>query len=86
VGYAANATAMGIAINKLTIRVEGDLDLQTFLGLKEGNAGFSQITAKVELDSDASPEDIQALHAKVTSTSPVGHTLNRAVPVDVELA
>jgi uncharacterized OsmC-like protein len=81
VGYAANATAMGIAINNLTIRVEGDLDLHTFLGLKEGHAGFSQITAKVELDSDASPEDIQALHAKVTSTSPVGHTLNRAVPV-----
>ncbi len=85
VGYAANATAMGITINNLTIKVEGDLDLHTFLGLKEGNAGFSRITAKVELDSDASAEDIQALHAKVISTSPVGHTLNRAVPVDVEL-
>ncbi|MGI9436857.1 MAG: OsmC family protein [Geminicoccaceae bacterium] len=86
VGYAANATAMGIAINNLTIRVEGDLDLHTFLGLKDGNAGFSQISAKVELDSDASPDDIQALHAKVTSTSPVGHTLNRAVPINVDLA
>ncbi|MGI9449390.1 MAG: OsmC family protein [Geminicoccaceae bacterium] len=85
VGYAANATAMGIAIKNLTIKVEGDLDLHTFLGLKDGNAGFSQISAKVELDSDASPKDVQALHAKVTSTSPVGHTLNRAVPVNVEL-
>ena len=82
VGYAANATA----ISKLTIKIEGDIDLHTFLGLKEGNAGFSRITVKVELDSDASAEDLQAMHAKVTSTSPVGHTLNRAVPLDVELA
>lgn len=86
VGYAASATAMGITINSLTIRVEGDLDLHTFLGLKDGNAGFSQISAKVELDSDGSPDDIQTLHVKVTGTSPVGHTLNRAVPVNVELA
>lgn len=85
VGYAANATAMGITINHLAIKVEGDLDLHSFLGLKEGSAGFSHITAKVELDSDASPEAIQALHAKVTSTSPVGDTLSRAVPVNVEL-
>ncbi len=86
VGYAANATAAGIAINDLTIEVEGDLDLHTFLGLTDGNAGFSNISVKVRLDSDASPEALQALHDKVTNTSPVGHTLNRAVPVDIELA
>ena len=86
VGYAANATAAGITINDLTINVEGDLDLHTFLGLKEGNAGFSGISVKVKLDSDASPEALQALHEKVKQTSPVGHTLNRAVPVDIELA
>ena len=85
VGYAANATAAGITINDLTINVEGDLDLHTFLGLKEGNAGFSGISVKVNLDSDASPEALQALHEKVTGTSPVGHTLGRAVPLNVEL-
>ena len=86
VGYAANATAAGITINDLTIDVEGDLDLHTFLGLKDGNAGFSGISVKVNLDSDASPEALRALHDKVVSTSPVGHTLNRAVPVNVDLA
>ena len=85
VGYAANATAAGITINDLTINVEGDLDLHTFLGLTDGNAGFSGISVKVNLDSDASPEALQALHDKVTGTSPVGHTLNRAVPVDIKL-
>ncbi len=86
VGYAANATAAGIKIDDLTIEVEGDLDLHTFLGLKDGNAGFSNIEVRVKLDSDASPEAIQALHDKVTSTSPVGHTLNRSVPLNIELA
>ncbi len=86
VGYAANATVAGITINDLTIDVEGDLDLHTFLGLKDGNAGFGNIAVKVKLDSDASPEALQALHDKVTGTSPVGHTLSRAVPVDIQLA
>ena len=86
VGYAANATAAGITIKDLTINVEGDLDLHTFLGLKDGNAGFAGIAVKVHLDSDASPEALQTLHEKVTGTSPVGHTLSRAVPVDIQLA
>lgn len=85
VGYAANATAAGITINDLTVDVEGDLDLHTFLGLADGNAGFSNISVKVNIDSDASPEALQALHEKVINTSPVGHTLGRVVPVQIEL-
>lgn len=86
VGYAANATAAGIEIKDLSIDLEGDVDLHTFLGLSEGNAGYSGITVKVNIDSDASSEQIQALHHKVTNTSPVGHTLSRAVPVKIELS
>ena len=86
VGYAANATATGITINDLTIELQGNLDLHTFLGLTDGNAGYNNIAVKVNIDSDASPEDLQALHNKVTNTSPVGHTLSRAVPVEIELA
>lgn len=85
VGYAANATAAGITITSLTIDIEGDLDLHTFLGLKDGHAGFENISVKVNLDSDATPQAIQALHDKVVSTSPVGHTLSRAVPVDIKI-
>ena len=40
----------------------------------------------VKIDSDASPEAIQAVHDKVVGTSPVGHTLSRAVPVSIDLA
>ena len=86
VGYAANATAAGIELSELRVEVEGDLDLHTFLGLNEHHAGFSDIRARVHLVADAAADEIEALHAKVTSTSPVGHTLARAIPVTIDLA
>ena len=87
VGYAANATAAGIEIRDMRIELEGDLDLHTFLGLApDGNAGYNSIAVKVHIDSDAAQADLDALHQKVVGTSPVGHTLSRAVPLDIELA
>lgn len=86
VGYAANATAAGIELKALNIELEGDLDLHAFLGLKDGNAGYENISVRVRIDSDAPAEQIQALHDKVVGTSPVGHTLSREVPVRIELA
>ncbi len=86
VGYAANASAAGIELRDLRVELEGDLDLHTFLGLRDGNAGFESIRARVHIDSEASPEQIDALHRKVTTTSPVGHTLSRVVPVAIDLA
>ena len=85
VGYAANATVAGIEIRDLSIELEGDLDLHTFLGLKEGNAGYDNIVVKVNIDTNASPEALQALHDKVSNTSPVGHTIGREIPVKIEL-
>ncbi len=86
VGYAANASAAGVELRDLRIELEGDLDLHSFLGLREGHAGFESIRAHVHLDTDADDAAVQALHAKVTATSPVGHTLAQPIPVAVELA
>jgi uncharacterized OsmC-like protein len=85
VGYAANATAAGITIRDLSIDLSGDIDLRTFLGLANDNAGYSGIRATVHLDADATPEQIAELHDTVTGTSPVGHTLARAVPLQISL-
>ena len=86
VGYAANASSEGIRIRSLQIALEGNIDLRTFLGLAQENAGYQAIRARVKLDADASPEQVAALHRKVIGTSPVGHTLERAVPLSIELA
>ena len=51
----------------------------------QGNAGFSGIKAVVHLESDADDAALDELHRKVVSTSPVGHSLTREVPVDVIL-
>jgi hypothetical protein len=40
----------------------------------------------VHLESAASPEDLASLHEHVLSTSPVGHTLQAALPVRIALA
>lgn len=86
VGYAANASVAGIELRALEVEISGDLDLHTFLGLEEGHAGFSSIEARVNIDSDASPDALAALHEKVKSTSPVGHTLGRPIAVSIDLA
>jgi uncharacterized OsmC-like protein len=83
VGYAANASAAGIAIRDLRINLDGDLDLHTFLGLADGHAGFSAIRVAVHLDTDADEAAVAELHRKVAATSPVGQTLSKAIPVEI---
>lgn len=85
VGYAANATAAGVELNGVRIELEGDIDLHTFLGLRDGHAGYQDIRVKVHIDSDADPSIVEELHHKVLATSPVGHTLSRPVALDVTL-
>ncbi|WP_293389582.1 OsmC family protein, partial [Nevskia sp.] len=86
VGYAANARLQGITLESLRIRLEGDIDLHAFLGLVTGgNAGYEAIRVSVELKSDAPREQLQALHQKVVGSSPVGHSLTRAVPLRINL-
>ena len=86
VGYAANATARGIELRDLRVDVRGDLDLHSFLGLREGHAGFDAINVVVHVASDAGPDRIADLHDHVLRTSPVGHTLGAAVPVTIDVS
>ena len=86
VGYAANAAIAGIEIEDMQITLEGDLDLHTFLGLRDENAGYESIRVKVDITSDATDDQLQALHEKVVGSSPVGHSLSRPVTVRIDLA
>jgi len=86
IGYAANASVAGIAIDDLRIEIEGDLNLKSFLGIEPGNAGYETLRATVHIATDADEAAVRELHEAVVATSPVGHTLARAVPLTVELA
>ena len=49
------------------------------------NASVEGITVGVAIDADATEDQLARLHERVVGTSPVGHTLSRPVPVQVEL-
>jgi len=88
-GYAMNAAVMGIEIQKMDIELEGDIDLPGFFGLEPPDdvwPGFTTIRAKVFIKAPgATVEQLEDLHRRVTSTSPVGSTLARPVNVQTEL-
>ena len=58
----AVATAMGIALRGGTVTAEGDLDFRGTLGVsKDVPVGFNEIRLHFDLDSDATPEQLEAL-------------------------
>jgi uncharacterized OsmC-like protein len=87
VGYVANAAARGIDISELRYEVEGDIDVQNFLGMtKETRPGFSAIRARSWVRSpNASPEQLEELCQYVQDTSPVRDILAAPVPVTTDL-
>jgi uncharacterized OsmC-like protein len=85
IGYTAGALARGITIEDLRIDLSGNVDLPVFFGLKAGHAGYERIRARVYLKTDATAEAVEALHAGVLGTSPVGHTLAHPAELSVEL-
>ncbi|MFL5472724.1 MAG: OsmC family protein [Gemmatimonadales bacterium] len=59
----AVATALEIPVRGGTVDVEGDLDFRGTLGLsKEVPVGFREIRMRLNLDSDASPDQLATLH------------------------
>jgi uncharacterized OsmC-like protein len=59
----AVATSLGIAIESGRVRAEGDLDFRGTLGVdREAPVGFAEIRLTLELDTDASEEDLATLH------------------------
>ena len=87
VGYVANAAARGIDISELRYEVEGDIDVQNFLGLtKETRPGFSAIRARSWVRSpNATAEQLEDLCQYVQDTSPVRDCLANSVPVATSL-
>ena len=85
VGYAASAAARDIELRSLEIELSGTIDLQVFLGLAEGHAGYERIEATARVDSDADDAALQALHEHVVRTSPVGNTIERPIELDAQL-
>jgi uncharacterized OsmC-like protein len=84
VGLVYNAALQDIEIRKLTIEVQGKIDLARFLGLPVATpAGYTEIRVDCRVDADAPADAIAALAARVIATSPVTDTLRRPIPVEL---
>jgi uncharacterized OsmC-like protein len=75
----AVATAMAIPLRGGSVRAEGDLDFRGTLGVdREAPVGFAAVRLSFELDSDASPEELEKLIARTERYCVVYQTLRRA--------
>ena len=81
-----HAAAKGIKIEEIEAKVEGDIDLQGFLGIDDNvPRGFQQIRMKYKVKADAPQEKLEEILQLGPTYSPVFDSITRAVPVTVEL-
>ena len=81
-----HAAAKGITVRSMESRLEGDIDLQGFLGLKDDvPRGYKEIRMFVKIDADAPPDKLEEIVNLGPTYSPVFDTITRAVPVSVTL-
>ena len=89
VGIHANAVARGITIRKLELALEADINITAVWGTGDVSpkpVGFDAVRIKVNLESDASDADRDALIAHATVWSPVANTFTKPVALDVAAA
>jgi uncharacterized OsmC-like protein len=80
VGYVTLCALQGIALEKLEIQTEGDIDLQGFLGLDDTiPAGYECLKYTVRIKGDASEEHFAKIHETVMATSPNYYNITRSV-------
>lgn len=86
VGFIYNAAAQGITVEELKFNVEGDIDLQNFLGISdEVRPGYENIRLTYQVKADAPEEKLSELCDYVQKTSPVLDAIRNPVPVSVRI-
>ncbi|HBH78702.1 MAG TPA: hypothetical protein DDY39_02640 [Nitrospira sp.] len=77
-----HAAARGIQIESVESKLEGDLDLQGFLGLSDHvRPGYQQIRASFTIKSNATAAELE----KLMKFSPIYDTLANPVPVSIQI-
>lgn len=78
----AHAAVRGIHIEELESEIEGDIDMNGYLGLSEDvPKGYTNIRVKFKVKSDADMEKLK----KLAAYSPVYNTITNGASVDIQL-
>jgi uncharacterized OsmC-like protein len=81
-----HAAARGIEVDQVESSLEGDLDLQGFLGLDPAvRNGYQQIRLKLRIKADITDEQLQELAGLGPTFSPVYDSLAKGVPICVSV-
>lgn len=83
--YIGGLSAAGVKVNRLVLDVSGRVDFRAAFGVTTGNPGFESIQVQVSIDTEAAPERVDALLAKLLPTAPIPDTIMRPVPLTVEV-
>jgi uncharacterized OsmC-like protein len=84
--YRVWAAQLGVELDSITVRVEGDLDLRGFLGVGDGvRPGLSAVRVAVTVAGPESEERYAELAAAVDEHCPVLDLFQNPVPVSREL-
>lgn len=79
---AAHAAARGIAIESIDSKLEGDIDLQGFFGLREDvPRGYQDIRVTMRVKSDADADQL----AELARYSPVYNTISNPVRITLNI-
>ena len=86
VGFIYNAAAQDIAVEKLEMNLEGDVDLHAFLGLSDNvRPGYENIRLTYKVKADAPDEKLTELCEYVQKTSPVLDIIRNPVKVSIKM-
>lgn len=76
---AAFAKAKGVTFEAFHVDIEGDLDLDGFMGKSDVRPGFQEIRYTMHFKTNESQEKMEAFAAFIESVCPVGDTLSQPV-------
>lgn len=76
-----------IALRGMTVKVEGELDLEVLMGKPRDNrAGFTGLKVIADIDADISKEEKEAFLREVDRRCPVLKNLRNLTPMQLEVA
>ena len=83
---AVHAAFLGLKIESLSVEVTGHFNLRAYLGLPTGSgSGFDSVAYTVRASiPGATPAQIASLRERCERSSPVGDSLARAIPVQLQ--
>jgi uncharacterized OsmC-like protein len=85
VGLLANATHRGVALTKIEVSMEADIDISAVWGVGDTPddkiPGFTAVRSEVVLAGDADAAVLQEIHDNAIQWSPVVNTLRRPASV-----